>query len=1471
MSLARRSLQVVAFICTLIVGVASMAVIVSQTAWFKEWLRGFIVRQAEDYVNGRLSIGRLDGNLFFGVELEDIDVTMNGQTVVGIKDVGLDYNAFTFIGGDVVLDDIRLNQPVIRLERTPDGWNLARLVKARTPDPDEPKNRRPIEIGEIGVTDGTLLVEEGAVGTSGVDVPARIDRLDASIGVTSNENELTVDIGHVSLRAAEPQLGINALSGVIRRSADEIVFQNVSLRTEESSLRVDGTVRGIESGPPVIDATVSSDKLALDEIARVLPALRGYEMQPAFELTAKGPADRLAVDVNVRDAALGEARGDLTVDAMAPGRRVAGTVAVEHLDVGALVRRTEAGTPGLTSDITGRAQIDLALPSDRLPLSGTYAVNADRVQVAGYEARNVVAKGRIDGRNVRVNATASAYGGRATAEGTVVTAAPLRLDLSGRASDVDLRNLPPALNAPGVASNIDADYRLSGRGQMFSGTVRFHESALAGAAVAPGSTAEFRFGGGAPSYAAKGRVTSLDLQQIGRGFNIQALAADRYASRLNATFDVTGTGGGRYPLLLDATGTLVDSEMFGASFPRMDFTAALRGGDARVQAKGQFAGLDPAVVSGNERLEGAVSGSVDLETTIRDYGEGVTPDSIDAAGRIGLERSAVAGLRVDTAEIEGRYANREGHISRLAIDGPDLTATAQGPIALNETGSSQLKLHLETASLDTIGTIVGQPLKGSAVVDATLTGNAGLLQASGTLQGSNLGHGESEALAVESTFDVRIPGLTPAEATVQANTTATFVEIGGQQINELTADTTYRQSRLEFKAVAQQGARELGAGGSAVFHPDHQEIHLADLSLRAEQIQWSMAAGSEARVRYGQDRIEIDNLRLASGEQRLEADGVIGSETEPLQVRVDNVDVAQIDALLLGDQRLAGRLSAEATVRGDRQAPEVEGQFTLSMGAFRMFTFESLAGSVNYADRGVMLDVRLQQTPSAWFTAKGYAPVSLFRPTPEEMEGEHGAPPEGEAVDLRIASSEIDLGVIQGFTSYVTDVTGVLQANVTVTGSGTDPHFEGAVDIRGGTFAIPALGTSYTGLDTRIDLQTHQIGISEFKILDNRGFPMTVGGTLAVHAREVGEVNVSIQSQNFEVIDNELADLKLDTDLRLTGELRRPAVEGTIEIENGTIHLAELVEQVTSNPYEVDSQDLSAAGADAAARDAAADAAAKGEVEQTEEEPASVFDALALDVVVMVPSNLVLRGDDIRPANAPIEIGDMNVTVGGEMHVGKEPRGTLALTGEVNTVRGSYTFQGRRFDILRDGRIRFAGTDVIDPTLDIRASRVISGVETFVRVQGTMRQPELSFSSNPPLDQADILALIVFNQPINQLGEGEQASLAERAGALAGGYLTSGLARSIGNALELDEFEIQAQTEGGGPALSVGEQVGERLFFRLRQGFGDAQATELILEYQLADFLRLRATGSEIAGGAQRVSFRRVERGGIDLIFFFSY
>src|SRR4030095_12083301 len=157
----------------------------------------------------------LDGNLFFGVEMEDVDVTVNGEQVVALKDVGVDYNFLTLLTDHVVLDHIRFNQPTLRLEKTDKGWNLVELIKAQTPE--KPGNRKPIEIGAIGVSEGTLYLESqpgGPVGTSGLNLPTVIEKIDASVGVSSDANELKVDVRRVALRGSNPRFGINDLSGI---------------------------------------------------------------------------------------------------------------------------------------------------------------------------------------------------------------------------------------------------------------------------------------------------------------------------------------------------------------------------------------------------------------------------------------------------------------------------------------------------------------------------------------------------------------------------------------------------------------------------------------------------------------------------------------------------------------------------------------------------------------------------------------------------------------------------------------------------------------------------------------------------------------------------------------------------------------------------------------------------------------------------------------------------------------------------------------------------------------------------------------------------------------------------------------------------------------------------------------------------------------------------------------------------------
>jgi autotransporter translocation and assembly factor TamB len=1502
----RRALQVVAILCTLLIGAASLTLIVSQTAWFKDWLRGFIVRQADGYLNGRLTIGRLGGNLFFGVELENIDVTLDGQSVIAVKDIGLQYNAFDFLGGGVRLDSIRVNGPVVRLEKAGDGWNLGQLVKKQEKEADREGPGRPISIDEVGITDGSFFIE-GKIGPSNLDLPSRIERLNATLGFEYDPVNYTVRIGHLSFRSPDRHFRLADLSGTISTKEDAIFLEKLAIRTEESALSIGGSVRGYQR-TPALDLTVSSEKLALQEIARLVPALRQYRLQPAFEISANGPLSRLRLVFHTRSGA-GQLDGNVVTDLTVPERRIEGTVDLRHLDLAPLLKANAQH-----SDITGRAVVDLRLtgrtaPNPLAAIDGRWQVVAPRVVAFGYEARDVTAEGRFDRGVLHLNGQAAAYGGRATFGGTLTPGTPLRLDLTGQATHLDLRNLPRALKVPAVASDLNVGYRVAGSLNDLTADATFRPSELAGARIAGGGTAGVTLRRKEIAYRADATVRDLDLQRIGRAFRIEALSGDRYQSMVNGSFVVNGTGTALERMTLDARGTLVDSSLFGGQVPRLVFDTRLANGGLTVKGDGEFGGFNPAALAGRPELAGNLSGSLNIDATVPSLAGPIDPMAVRAAGTVSLADSRVGELAITRAAVDGQFADGRGNLRSLAISGPDVDVNAKGRVDLRPDGASDLEYRASVTNLETVGRMFNTEVSGNLTAEGRLTGNQRSLETKGTGSVNNLRYGTNSVMAAKTTYDVRVPDLEPARAEVAADTTATLLQVAGRNILEATARTTWKDQTLGFDAKIDEQKRTLVANGDVVIHPDHQEIHLRDLALTTAGVEWRTESDTEAAIQYGGDRVAVENLRLVSGTQRLAVEGAFGGPGDTLTVRAEAVDVASVNALMLGQQPVGGTLNANATLTGTREAPRADATFSLTNGSFREFQYQSFEGTIAYAADGVRLDTRLSQTPDAWMAAKGFVPAAFFKaPDAAETaagsaEDHHAARP-GEELDMSVKSSTLSLGLIAAFVPQVSKVSGSLQIDVRVTGSRNDPHLNGSVDIRNGAFTIAELTKSgYTGLDTRITLAPDRVQIQNFSLLDEHQHTLSVSGELAVHQRQIGGVQIAIKSDQFEVIDNQLADIKLNTDLRVTGELRQPRVEGTLAVHTGTIDVGQVLATTTRNAYAVEPTKLESeapgavapAGAPAggattpppseapAAPAATASSAAAGTADPAtqappaagQEEPApapSVFDSLALDVRLSMPNNVVIKGTDLNPSGAsPIGLGDVNVTIGGDVRATKKAGDKVQLIGTVNTVRGTYDFQGRRFDIQRDGRIQFTGSGEINPTLDIVAQRLISGVEAQVHVQGTARRPQLRLSSRPPLDEADILSLIIFNQPANALGEGQQVSLAQRAGALASGFVASSLARSIGGALELDVFEIQTAPEDGyGPSVTFGEQVGERLFFRFRQAFGSQSVSEFILEYQLAEYWRLQTSVAE-GGGAQRNLTQRVEQGGIDLIFYYTY
>ncbi len=209
----------------------------------------------------------------------------------------------------------------------------------------------PITVDTIGVSDASVVIDD-PVATSGVDVPDRIDRIDAKLSFKYEPVRYTIEISHLSFRGAQPEIGVNALSGGVAVKDDTLFLDKLVLRTEESSLLIDGAIVDYLTAPQ-LNVQINSDKLSIPEIARVVPALAGVHLQPAFELRLNGPLDRLGVDMNVRSSA-GDLAGKLVADVKAPGQAVQGEVKVRRLNLAPLLN-----DPAQKSDITADVRTDV--------------------------------------------------------------------------------------------------------------------------------------------------------------------------------------------------------------------------------------------------------------------------------------------------------------------------------------------------------------------------------------------------------------------------------------------------------------------------------------------------------------------------------------------------------------------------------------------------------------------------------------------------------------------------------------------------------------------------------------------------------------------------------------------------------------------------------------------------------------------------------------------------------------------------------------------------------------------------------------------------------------------------------------------------------------------------------------------------------------------------------------------------------
>jgi translocation and assembly module TamB len=209
------------------------------------------------------------------------------------------------------------------------------------------------------------------------------------------------------------------------------------------------------------------------------------------------------------------------------------------------------------------------------------------------------------------------------------------------------------------------------------------------------------------------------------------------------------------------------------------------------------------------------------------------------------------------------------------------------------------------------------------------------------------------------------------------------------------------------------------------------------------------------------------------------------------------------------------------------------------------------------------------------------------------------------------------------------------------------------------------------------------------------------------------------------------------------------------------------------------------------------------------------------------------------PGNLWIRHSELVSELSGNVRATKRPERDVDLTGRIDVVRGSFAFQGRRFQLSR-GVVEFTGGGKINPSLDVVAEYHLPEYEVDAIIGGTAEKPSLTLTSQPRLEQADILALLLFGKPVNALNQNERGSVQQSALSITSGYVAGSIANSVSAALGLESLGVDVS----GGRVGFGHYVGDKTYVSMSQELSGEHGREVSMEYQVAPEWKIGTSAS---------------------------
>jgi translocation and assembly module TamB len=168
-------------------------------------------------------------------------------------------------------------------------------------------------------------------------------------------------------------------------------------------------------------------------------------------------------------------------------------------------------------------------------------------------------------------------------------------------------------------------------------------------------------------------------------------------------------------------------------------------------------------------------------------------------------------------------------------------------------------------------------------------------------------------------------------------------------------------------------------------------------------------------------------------------------------------------------------------------------------------------------------------------------------------------------------------------------------------------------------------------------------------------------------------------------------------------------------------------------------------------------------------------------------------------------------------------------TGELQVEEGKYTAYGRKLDI-EHGKLQFSNGPINDPAIDLRAVKKFPDITAGVNVRGTLRAPRMTFFSDPPVAQSQIVSLLLAGGSLDSVQNNNDPGARNKLLLQQGSAM---LFQQFGNRVGIDDVSVESNLNND-TSLVLGRYLSPRLY--VSYGISLAEAINTIkMRYTIGD------------------------------------